>query len=148
MLRKEDLQDKMAVYILLHCCSSCQHVKSFMEIWGFPNLGYPFGGPHNKDYIILGPILGSPCCGKLPYPSALDHKPSKKSFNSAAAAGVAAANGGLTRYLEQDAARPVPLGGGHSNEPCLSSNTTSKKNNSNKNNGNNTNNTQETIVKW
>ena len=29
--------------------------------------GYHFGGPHNKDYIILGSILGSPYLGKLPY---------------------------------------------------------------------------------
>ena len=26
-----------------------------------------FGGPNNKDYSILGSILGSPNCGKLPY---------------------------------------------------------------------------------
>ena len=26
-----------------------------------------FGGPHNKDYSILGSILGSPYFGKLPY---------------------------------------------------------------------------------
>ena len=28
------------------------------------NYGYLFGGPHNKDYSILGSILGSPYCGK------------------------------------------------------------------------------------
>ena len=33
---------------------------------GFPKLGYPFGGPYNKDYSILGSILGSPYFGKLP----------------------------------------------------------------------------------
>ena len=33
----------------------------------FPKLGVPFGGPHNKDYSILGSILGSPHFGKLPY---------------------------------------------------------------------------------
>ena len=33
---------------------------------GFPKLGVPFGGPHNKDYSILGSILGSPYLGKLP----------------------------------------------------------------------------------
>ena len=33
----------------------------------FPKLGVPFGGPHNKDYGILGSILGSPYFGKLPY---------------------------------------------------------------------------------
>ena len=26
-----------------------------------------FGGPYNKDYSILGFILGSPYLGKLPY---------------------------------------------------------------------------------
>ena len=26
-----------------------------------------FGGPHSKDYSILGSILGSPYFGKLPY---------------------------------------------------------------------------------
>ena len=34
---------------------------------GFPNLGVPFWGPHNKDYNILGSILGFPYFGKLPY---------------------------------------------------------------------------------
>ena len=29
--------------------------------------GYHFRGPHNKDYSILGSILGSPFFGKLPY---------------------------------------------------------------------------------
>ena len=28
---------------------------------GFPKLGVPFGDPNNKDYSILGSILGSPC---------------------------------------------------------------------------------------
>ena len=31
------------------------------------NYGYPFGGPHNKDYSILGSLLGSPYFGKLPF---------------------------------------------------------------------------------
>ena len=31
------------------------------------NYGYLFEGPHNKDYSILGSILGSPYFGKLPY---------------------------------------------------------------------------------
>ena len=31
------------------------------------NSGYLFGGPHNKDYSILGSILGSLYLGKLPY---------------------------------------------------------------------------------
>ena len=29
--------------------------------------GTLFGGPNNKDYSILGSILGSPYFGKLPY---------------------------------------------------------------------------------
>ena len=29
-------------------------------------MGTFFGGPHNKDYSILGSILGSRYCGKLP----------------------------------------------------------------------------------
>ena len=32
---------------------------------GFPKLGVPFGGPYNKDYSILGSILGYPNFGKL-----------------------------------------------------------------------------------
>ena len=27
---------------------------------GFPKLGVPFGGPSNKDYTILGSIIGVP----------------------------------------------------------------------------------------
>ena len=30
-------------------------------------MGTLFGDPHNKDYSILGSILGSPYFGKLPY---------------------------------------------------------------------------------
>ena len=33
---------------------------------GFPKLGVLFGGPHNKDYSILGSRLGSAYFGKLP----------------------------------------------------------------------------------
>ena len=33
---------------------------------GFPKLGYLIGDPHNKEYSILGSILGSPHFGKLP----------------------------------------------------------------------------------
>ena len=37
-------------------------------IWGFPKIrGNLFGGPYNKDYSILGSILGSPYFGELPY---------------------------------------------------------------------------------
>ena len=33
-------------------------------IWGFSIIGgYHFGDPHNKDYSILGSILGSPIWG-------------------------------------------------------------------------------------
>ena len=32
-----------------------------------PNERYFCGGPYNKDYSILVPILGSPYFGKLPY---------------------------------------------------------------------------------
>ena len=35
---------------------------------GFPNFGYRFGGPHNKDCSIVGSIIGSPYFGKLPPP--------------------------------------------------------------------------------
>ena len=35
--------------------------------WGLPKIrGTVLGGPHNKDYSILGSILGSPYLGKLP----------------------------------------------------------------------------------
>ena len=37
----------------------------------FQNYGYLFGGPHSKDYGILGSILGSPYFGKLPHVSGL-----------------------------------------------------------------------------
>ena len=35
--------------------------------WGVPKIGGTFfGGPYNKDYSILGSILGYPDLGKLP----------------------------------------------------------------------------------
>ena len=35
--------------------------------WGFPKIrGTFFGVPHNKDYSILGSILGLPYFGKQP----------------------------------------------------------------------------------
>ena len=34
---------------------------------GSQNLGYPFGGPYNKDYSILGSELGFHYFGKLPH---------------------------------------------------------------------------------
>ena len=39
--------------------------KTSME--ASPNYGYHFGGHQNKDYNLLGSILGSPSFGKLPY---------------------------------------------------------------------------------
>ena len=35
------------------------------------NKGYPIGSPHNKDYNILGSILGSPYLGKLSFPQSV-----------------------------------------------------------------------------
>ena len=35
-----------------------------MRIWG---LRFRVWGPYNKEYSILGSILGSPYVGKLPY---------------------------------------------------------------------------------
>ena len=44
-----------------------------LPIWGFPKIkGTLFGGPNNKDYNILGSILGSPYFGKLPFRVYLD----------------------------------------------------------------------------
>ena len=37
------------------------------RIWGFPKIRGTILGVHNKDYSILGSILGSPYFGKLPY---------------------------------------------------------------------------------
>ena len=37
-----------------------------LECGGFPKLGVPFWGSQNKDYSILGSILGSPYFGNLP----------------------------------------------------------------------------------
>ena len=46
----------------------CMSKYNIWDIWGFPKIrGTFFGGPHNKDYTILGSILGFPCLGKLPY---------------------------------------------------------------------------------
>ena len=38
-----------------------------LKYGGFPKLGVSFGGPYNKDYSILGSIMGYPNFGKLPY---------------------------------------------------------------------------------
>ena len=37
-----------------------------MQMGVSQNYGYLSGGPYNKDYNILGSILGSPYLGKLP----------------------------------------------------------------------------------
>ena len=35
---------------------------------GLPKIRGTFlGGPNNKGYRKIGSLLGSPCCGKLPY---------------------------------------------------------------------------------
>ena len=52
----------------VHCnlVSICREPGSYLE--RFPKIrGTNFGGPHNKDYSILGSILGSPYFGKLPF---------------------------------------------------------------------------------
>ena len=42
------------------------HAKA-VKNGSFPTLGVPFlGGPHIKDYSILGSILGYPNFGKVP----------------------------------------------------------------------------------
>ena len=42
------------------CSQACVYLRVSQ------NYGYLFGGPNNKDYNILGSILGSPYFGKLP----------------------------------------------------------------------------------
>ena len=40
----------------------------YLSIWQFPKIWSTiFRGPNNKDYNILGSILGSPYLGKLPF---------------------------------------------------------------------------------
>ena len=36
-------------------------------LWGYLKIRGTMGGPQNKDYSILGSIVGSPDFGKLPY---------------------------------------------------------------------------------
>ena len=43
------------------------YVITYMYMGVSQNLGYHFGAPYNKDYSILGSILGYPYLGKLPY---------------------------------------------------------------------------------
>ena len=50
--------------------SNCEQVLSkalIVDTGVSQNYGYLFGSPHNKDYSILGSILGFPYFGKLPY---------------------------------------------------------------------------------
>ena len=48
--------------------------RRFLLNWGFPQIGgYLLGGLYNKDYGILGSILGSPYLGKLPIASKREH---------------------------------------------------------------------------
>ena len=56
-------------------CLSCETHRGTKQILkpsslrlcgGFSQLGVPFDSPYNKDYSILGSILGSPSFGKLP----------------------------------------------------------------------------------
>ena len=52
---------------------------------GFPKLGVPgtfFWGPHNKDYSILGSILGFPHFGKVPYCNPYDFHPQPSTLGS------------------------------------------------------------------
>ena len=43
-------------------------------------MGYLIGDPHNKDYSILGSILGSPDSGTLPFKASCTGLPCKASF--------------------------------------------------------------------
>ena len=44
------------------------NLEVIIVIFGsFPKLGVPFWGVYNKDYRILGSIVGSPDFGKLPF---------------------------------------------------------------------------------
>ena len=52
-------------------CSNCNSNTDdnlVWNIWGFPKIKSTIiGGHHNKDYSILGSILGSPNFGRLPF---------------------------------------------------------------------------------
>ena len=52
--------------------------KTLNPKWGFPKIrGTLFGDPYNKDYNILGSILGSPYLRKLP-----NSKKKKRTLNA------------------------------------------------------------------
>ena len=46
--------------------SGKENGNHYLGCRGFSELGVSFWGPYNKDYSILGSILGSPFLGKLP----------------------------------------------------------------------------------
>ena len=43
-----------------------EFIQGIIGIRVSQNKGYLFAGTHNKDYGILGSVLGSPYLGKLP----------------------------------------------------------------------------------
>ena len=58
-------------------------------IWGFPKIrGTLLGGPHNKDYSILGSIVGSPDFGKLPYTDNQERQSHRKGLRASSHAEV------------------------------------------------------------
>ena len=54
--------DTMQRRLVPSCCLSLASAHADVVMsqlkWGFPKIGYPFGGPHKKDCSILGSILG------------------------------------------------------------------------------------------
>ena len=50
-----------------HCCFPAVVKFRLNSFRGFPKLGVPLWGPYNKDYRIVGSMLGPPDSGKLPY---------------------------------------------------------------------------------
>ena len=50
----------------IHVMVAQEMLLSGLKIGSSQNYGYPFGGPYNNDYSILGSFLGSPYFGKLP----------------------------------------------------------------------------------
>ena len=66
-------------------------------------MGTIFGGPHNKDYGILGSILGFPYLGKLPFGGIPDIGATKRTLPNSCLMGG-------SRYSpENHAVRAVPL---------------------------------------
>ena len=52
---------RMSSMLRTHVLAVHKSVLASCTIWGFPKIRGTFiGGPHNKDYSILGLILGSP----------------------------------------------------------------------------------------